>query len=58
MVSVSADEPIVSSAFKAGLGASWPFFSDVERKVIKELDILDETEGEYAYRALPEDSHL
>ena len=53
MVSVSADEPIVSSAFKAGLGASWPFFSDVERKVIKELDILDETEGEYAYRALP-----
>ncbi|MDN5199795.1 redoxin domain-containing protein [Fulvivirgaceae bacterium BMA10] len=53
LVSISADEPIVSSAFRAGLGASWTFFSDVERKLIKQLNILDETEGEYAYRALP-----
>lgn len=53
MISVSADEPIVSASFRAGLGANWPFLSDVERKVIKVLDILDETEGEYAYRALP-----
>ena len=53
IVSVSADSPMVSAAFRAGLGASWPFFSDQDRKLIKELDILDETEGEYAYRALP-----
>ncbi|TRX47054.1 redoxin domain-containing protein [Fulvivirga sp. M361] len=53
MVSVSADDPITSSAFRAGLGASWTFFSDVERSLIKDLDIMDETEGEYAYRALP-----
>ncbi|MDW3191443.1 MAG: redoxin domain-containing protein [Cytophagales bacterium] len=53
LVSVSADEPKVSSAFRAGLGAQWTFFSDTERKVIKELNILDETEGEYAYRSLP-----
>jgi cold shock CspA family protein/peroxiredoxin len=53
LVTVSADEPMVSAAFKAGLGAGWTFFSDTERKVIKVLDILDETEGEYAYRALP-----
>ena len=53
ILSISADDPMVSAAFRAGLGASWPFFSDVERSLIKELDILDETEGEYAYRALP-----
>ena len=53
LVTVSADEPRVSAAFRAGLGAAWPFFSDTDRKVIKQLDILDETEGEYAYRALP-----
>ncbi len=53
IVSISADDPMVSSAFRAGLGASWPFFSDVERTLIKELDIMDETEGEYAHRALP-----
>jgi cold shock CspA family protein len=44
---------MVSAAFKAGLGAGWTFFSDTERSVIKKLDILDVTEGEYAYRALP-----
>lgn len=53
LVSVSADESKVSAAFRAGLGANWTFFSDTERKVIKELNLLDETEGEYAYRALP-----
>ena len=53
LVSVSADEPIISAAFRSGLNANWPFLSDVERKVIKQLNILDETEGEYAYRSLP-----
>ncbi len=53
LVTISADEPKVSAAFKAGLGANWPFLCDTERKLIKALDILDETEGEYAYRALP-----
>ncbi len=53
LVSISADEPKVSAAFRAGLGAQWTFFSDTERKVIKELNILDETEGEYAHRSLP-----
>jgi len=53
VISISADEPIVSAAFRAGLGASWTFFSDTDRKVIRQLNILDETEGEYAYRSLP-----
>jgi peroxiredoxin/cold shock CspA family protein len=50
---VSADPPIVQAAFRAGLGAQWQFLSDEQRAIIKQIKILDETEGEYAYRAQP-----
>jgi len=50
---VSADPPIVQAAFRAGLGAQWQFLSDEQREIIKQINILDETEGEYAYRAQP-----
>jgi peroxiredoxin/cold shock CspA family protein len=50
---VSADPPLVQAAFRAGLGAQWTFLADPERQVIRQLGILDETEGEYAYRARP-----
>ena len=53
LVTISVDPPSVQAAFRAGLGASWTFLSDEARTVIKQLDILDETEGEYAYRAQP-----
>lgn len=53
IVAVSADTPLVQSAFRAGLGAEWTFLSDEERSVIKQINILDETEGEYAYCAQP-----
>jgi len=53
LVTISADPPLVQAAFRAGLGASWPFLSDERREAIERLDILDETEGEYAYRAQP-----
>jgi cold shock CspA family protein/peroxiredoxin len=53
LVTVSADPPIVQAAFRAGLGAGWPFLSDERREVIKRINILDETEGEYAYPARP-----
>jgi cold shock CspA family protein/peroxiredoxin len=48
LVTVSADAPKVQAAFRAGLGAGWPFLSDEKREVINRLGILDETEGEYA----------
>src|SRR5918995_3505522 len=50
---VNADPPKVSAAFRAGLGASFPFLSDEEGTVIRQIGILDETEGEYAYRSRP-----
>ncbi|HEV8193256.1 MAG TPA: redoxin domain-containing protein [Ktedonobacterales bacterium] len=53
LAAISADPPPVQAAFRAGLGARWPFLADEQRRVISELGILDETEGEYAYRAQP-----
>jgi cold shock CspA family protein/peroxiredoxin len=53
LVAVSTDPPLVQAAFRAGLGAQWTFLADEQRTVIKQIDILDETEGEYAYRAQP-----
>jgi cold shock CspA family protein/peroxiredoxin len=53
LVAISADPPLVQAAFRAGLGAQWTFLSDEQRIVIKQINILDETEGEYAYRAQP-----
>ena len=53
LVTVSADAPLVGSAFRVGLGAEWPFLSDENREVIERIGILDETEGEYAYVARP-----
>jgi cold shock CspA family protein/peroxiredoxin len=48
LVSVSVDAPRVAAAFRAGLGARWPFLSDEGREVIERVGIIDETEGEYA----------
>ncbi len=53
LVTVSTDAPLVGAAFRAGLGAEWPFLSDERREVIKRVGILDETEGEYAYVSQP-----
>lgn len=53
MVTVSAEPPLLQAAFRAGLGAQWTFLSDEKREIIKQINILDETEGEYAYRAQP-----
>ncbi len=53
MVTISVDPPLVQAAFRAGLGAQWTFLSDEKRQLIQQINILDETEGEYAYRAQP-----
>ncbi len=53
LVSISTEPSLVQAAFRAGLGAQWPFLSDERREVVRQLDILDETEGEYADPAQP-----
>jgi len=53
IVTVSAESPLIQAAFRAGLGAQWTFLADEKREIIKQINILDQTEGEYAYRAQP-----
>lgn len=53
LVSISTEPRLVQAAFRAGLGATWPFLSDEKREAVRLLDILDETEGEYADPAQP-----
>jgi peroxiredoxin/cold shock CspA family protein len=53
LVAIGVDPPLVHAAFRAGLGAQWPFLADEDRAVVQQLGILDETEGEYALRAQP-----
>jgi peroxiredoxin len=40
---VSTDPPEVSAAFRAGLGATFTFLSDHERRAISQLDIVETT---------------
>ena len=45
LVAVTTDEPYVNGAFRAGLGADFPFLSDEERRVAEELDLLELTDA-------------
>lgn len=50
---VSVDPPEVNAAFKAGLGANFPFLSDQERTAIKQLDIVDTSDKRHGVIAIP-----
>ena len=43
-VSVSVDPPLVSAAFRAGLGARWTFLSDESREVQQQLGLRETTD--------------
>jgi cold shock CspA family protein/peroxiredoxin len=53
IVTVSVQAPDVLAAFRFGLGASWTFLSDPERRLIGTLDLIDVTEGEQALVSRP-----
>ncbi len=53
LVAISVDPPIVAAAYRAGLGAPFPFLSDQDRVAIKQLGIVDNTDGEYPNVAIP-----
>lgn len=44
---VTVDEPYVNGAFRAGVGASFPFLSDERREVAKELELLELTDSKH-----------
>ncbi|MGE0683833.1 MAG: cold shock domain-containing protein [Candidatus Binatia bacterium] len=53
VVAISVDPPTVAAAYRAGLGATFPFLSDHDRAAIQQLDIVDNTDGEYPNVAIP-----
>ena len=46
LVTISTDNITETNEFRTGVGAHWPFLSDVSRKIQKDLDI-----AEYTYPA-------
>ncbi len=56
----SVDPPEVNAAFRAGLGAEFPFLSDQDRVVVRQLDMVEtsksrgETAIPYAFSLMPD----
>ena len=50
---ISVDPPEVNVAFRAGLGANFPFLSDKERAAIKQLDLVDTSDKVHGVIAIP-----
>jgi peroxiredoxin len=50
---ISTDAPEVCGALRAGLGATFTFLSDHERRAVVELDIVDETDPNHPRIATP-----
>ena len=46
-VSISVDEPVALSAFRAGIGARWTFLSDSNRRYQEELGLRETTDTVY-----------
>jgi peroxiredoxin len=44
LAAATVDEPYVNGALRAGLGAGFPFLSDVDRAVAEDLDLLELTD--------------
>ena len=44
---VTVDSPYVNGAFRAGIGADFPFLSDERREVAEELDLLELTDAKH-----------
>jgi peroxiredoxin len=47
LVVITVDSPYVNGAFRAGIGASFPFLSDEDRRVARELDLLEVTDRKH-----------
>lgn len=44
LVTISTDNQLETNEFRTGVGADWPFLSDPERKLQRELDIVEYTD--------------
>ena len=53
LVVVSVDDPVLSHEVRDGLGATFPFLSDHDRKVITDLDIVDTSDKLHGLISIP-----
>ena len=53
LVIVSVDNPMISKEVRDGIGATFPFLCDSDRKIIRELDIVDTTDAVHGPVAIP-----
>ena len=53
LVVVSVDSPMLSGEVRDGLGATFPFLCDAEKKVITDLDIVDSSDSYHSPIAIP-----
>jgi peroxiredoxin len=53
LVVISTDSPECNAAFKAGLGATFPFLSDQERVAVKQLDMVETSKKKHGQTAIP-----
>jgi peroxiredoxin len=49
---ISTDPPDISAAFRTGLGATFTFLSDHERRAIRQLDMVEVTPPDFKYGLL------
>jgi peroxiredoxin len=47
LAAVTVDPPTVNGAFRAGIGASFPFLSDEDRRLATELDLIELTDRKH-----------
>ena len=53
LVSLSVDDPETTRSFRSEIGAEWPFLVDEDRRVIDELDIVDNTDSVHPRIPIP-----
>jgi peroxiredoxin len=53
LVVVTTDDPETTRQFRDDLGATYPFLIDAERALIRELDIVDNTDAKHSPLPIP-----
>ncbi|MCH8295974.1 redoxin domain-containing protein [Candidatus Poribacteria bacterium] len=53
LIAVSVDNTEITHKFREQIGAEWPFLIDADRKLINELDIVDNTDRAHSPIPIP-----
>ena len=53
LIAVSVDDQQTTHKFRERIGAAWPFLVDADRKLINELDIVDNTDSVHSPIPIP-----